>query len=1139
MNDSNDSLSLARAALDAYDYDGARALLEPALLRGTASVEAARLLLELMVDVLGADADALALEPKLSRAARRDDGVRCRLGTAAARMGDSTTALAWVEGIDTPGALGALLPCARRELEAGELERCQALLERAQRLEPMDPGVSELARALNEEKRFRVLVLEEELDGLLTRGDTREAERVARALRARDSRNAKALALLEDVERRQAEAAAMELLARQVSEPAALAERPQRIQQLRAAARAPLPEALRLELTRAAEALEAAAAEAAQEAALERLLEAVRAGALSPAASSIATLAALYLELPAAARRVARERTGEPLFDWLDALDASAPLQRPLLRALEALRSAASLEAANTEAALALLEPEMRALRRLPAASALYERLTEARQRVRRAAAEEALAHAEAALREGHVEQALEQLARVPRANLDPELHARADALAHDARAHAGRQRLEQAVALHRRQGHPVSARRALDELLGSGVLGAEAHARALEQRQEIDAEVRALFAVKRIPAPLGGWWRARVVAEQLDANPPAWADAASGRAIIPVHAQRCLLLVELALDTGEAVGATWLRLPPKTRVVSVSLHGERVSVLTDTNEVLELHVASGEVESHWHSETPSPEVERSWLTRDGRRLWSQRRASDPRRADGPLQLIDVARRAVIAEYEGAPGTVRVLGHSEVGSVVVHRQRALALDAAGHRVSLSPPLDCTAAAAHPSHDGLLVSTVDYDDTGALTLREVHPRHPERALEVEDISGESPHTVGVSREHQLVAVLGRASQPELLVYRATPEGLALLWRCECGSADLVIGDHECRQLHLLRGERAQNQEAWLARIDGAPIALAPDDAPLDPDPEREAFAGFELWRCAGDGEDEHAGEEPDSSSPAREFGASERGVDAFLRAHPNDYRGLYLLWSSRAWERRRNATESGVGELERLARAHPQSFAVNLLGAHEDAQRDRWSEVERWLAPAVPDDAAPSDARHCCHLRALACLHARDTAGARRWIEEGLRHEGPCPLRELLSAIEPLPTGVLGTESPSSPVMSYRLLLRELDAQLEQQPERVVEHPALGVTARHSQLLARLAAAWLRIEPRSAEQRAWRTLDLARFRQDQVWADKLRPEWLLPEAWSDDRVAELDAEACRVLEEEQVPGQKVDGSLRSE
>lgn len=1130
--DGSDLLPLAQAALDAYDYEGARALLERAVLSGTGGVEAAQRLLELLVDVLGVDAEALALEPKLSRAARRDVSVRCRLGTAAARVGDTTAALAWVEGLDAPEALGAVLPCARRELEAGHLEGCQSLLERGQRLAPLEPGVSELARALSEEKRFRALLLEEELDNLLARGDRIEAERVARELRARDGRNAKALALLEELERQRAEAAARELLARQASELLAPAERLQRIERLHAAARRPLPEALRVELLRAAEALEAAAREAALDAALERLLAAVR-GAASSSASTVATLATPYLELPEAARQLARTRTAEPLFDWLEALGASAPLPRPTLRALEALQRAAALEAANpeanVEAALDLLEPELRALRRVPAAIALHERLTTARARARRAAAEALLAHVQAALGEGRAEHALEGLARLQRSALDPDLEERAEALARDARAQAARQRMEQAVAAHRRRGHPVGARRALDELLGSSALDAQARAHALEQRQQLDAEIRALFAVERIPAPLGDWWRQRVSAELLDSNPAPWACPSSRRAVIPVHAGRWLLLVELALDTGEAAGATRLRLPEGTGDMFVSLDGSRVSILTDQGAVLVLELGSGQIESFWPSEEGSPEVERGWLTRDGRRLWKQRRPARAQQRDEPLQLIDLERRAVVAEYDGAPGTLRVLGHAEVDSIIVHRHRALALDAAGHRIDIPPPADCTAAAAHPRHDGLLVASVDHADTGALTLREVPRRHPERALEVEDISGESLHWVGVSHDDPLVAVLGQTSRPELLVYRVAPEGLSLLWRRECGALDLLIGDRDCRQLHVLRGQRSP--EGWLARLDGTPLALAADDARLALDPERAAFAGFELWRCAAESEGEG---DDGASARVGAFGASAAGVDAFLSAHPDDYHGLRHLWIERGRRHERDAE----AELERLARAHPESLAVKLLGAHECALHQRWDDVERWLAELPPGDAAASDARHLCHLRALACLFRRDTAAARGWIEEGLRHEGACALRELLDTIAPLPPappavqthGTPGEPSAPSPMLRYRLLLREFDALLEQQPARLLEHPSLGALApRHPQLLARLAAAWLRIEPTSAEQRAWRALDLTRFCEDRAWLDAYRPEWLLPEAWPNEDLELLEERARRALGEERPGG----------
>jgi hypothetical protein len=95
-------LADARAALAAYDYDRARELLERAWSLDGGGLDTALPLFELLVDVLGLDADALALEPKLAREARRDDRVRTRLALAAARSGQVERALGWLEGLDEP-----------------------------------------------------------------------------------------------------------------------------------------------------------------------------------------------------------------------------------------------------------------------------------------------------------------------------------------------------------------------------------------------------------------------------------------------------------------------------------------------------------------------------------------------------------------------------------------------------------------------------------------------------------------------------------------------------------------------------------------------------------------------------------------------------------------------------------------------------------------------------------------------------------------------------------------------------------------------------------------------------------------------------------------------------------------------------
>jgi hypothetical protein len=152
----------------------------------------------------------------------------------------------------------------------------------------------------------------------------------------------------------------------------------------------------------------------------------------------------------------------------------------------------------------------------------------------------------------------------------------------------------------------------------------------------------------------------------------------------------------------------------------------------------------------------------------------------------------------------------------------------------------------------------------------------------------------------------------------------------------------------------------------------------------------------------------------------------------------------------------------------------------------------------------------------------------------------MRTRTPAPYAEQASELTERDNATFAGASPSpppalsrarlpSPLVRYRLLLRELDTLLERQPERLLEHPAAGTaTSRYSQLLARLAAAWLRIEPAGAEQRAWRTLDLARFCEHRAWLDKLRPEWILPEAWPKEELAALE-ERARVALGQESPG----------
>jgi hypothetical protein len=111
-------LAAAQAALDAYEYDRARELLEAALVESRGGLDVARAFLELLVDVLGPDADALAVEPGSRGPRGVNRRVRCRLALAVARIGQVDRALAWIEAETEAEVVGALVACAHHELSA-------------------------------------------------------------------------------------------------------------------------------------------------------------------------------------------------------------------------------------------------------------------------------------------------------------------------------------------------------------------------------------------------------------------------------------------------------------------------------------------------------------------------------------------------------------------------------------------------------------------------------------------------------------------------------------------------------------------------------------------------------------------------------------------------------------------------------------------------------------------------------------------------------------------------------------------------------------------------------------------------------------------------------------------------------------
>ena len=136
----NDILRQGQEAIEAYDYELARNLLERAFFLSGGNADAALALLTLLVDHLVADDEALAFWPKLSAEARASSDIRVLVALAAARTGDVSRAKLLVAAIDGTRAAEIMTLLATNALQAGDLADAGKLAEDARSRDPAHPG---------------------------------------------------------------------------------------------------------------------------------------------------------------------------------------------------------------------------------------------------------------------------------------------------------------------------------------------------------------------------------------------------------------------------------------------------------------------------------------------------------------------------------------------------------------------------------------------------------------------------------------------------------------------------------------------------------------------------------------------------------------------------------------------------------------------------------------------------------------------------------------------------------------------------------------------------------------------------------------------------------------------------------------
>jgi hypothetical protein len=538
-----DLARLAQAALDDYDYEGARDLLLQWFERSGRGVEATLAWLGFLTDTLGDDAEVIAQAADLPRPTASHPRVRAMVALAMARGGELAAVGPWLEGAEGSQVNEALARVVGRHLDAGDTESAARVLDTLREREPARPDILQLGERLGALRARRRQPQEDGAAQALEAGELDRAEALARAVLTTfgDSQVARTVLRRVQEARREGELAGLRL---QVREALASGDEP---------AAASL---LRRILTWGPDALvEHQLAEL-----QARITRRADAGLVTEVVGRLQELNAgsleAYAELPPRVREAVRAAAPLVVLQWVE--EAGLP-ERPNKRregvaAVLALVAARTQLAADPEGALLTLR---RSEALLGQVSGWRASVAEAGRRVaanERAAAERAMDAADRALEADDSQECRAQLARVVGGVLDDLSRGRLDRLQAALAAAEDNARLVARVEAEPPAEGLILARRAAERT--SGVA-----------RQRWEERARALTEAVRRESCLE-------VAEGLDfvdvrdrghgsGHQPSIAMSSDGRwVVVGTVRSRWLFLYEVSVDAGDVRRGISLRMP-------------------------------------------------------------------------------------------------------------------------------------------------------------------------------------------------------------------------------------------------------------------------------------------------------------------------------------------------------------------------------------------------------------------------------------------------------------------------------------------------------------------------------------------------------------------------------------------------
>jgi hypothetical protein len=1086
-------LRRGRAALDAYDYPAARERFAAACARGDR--EAALLLLTVLVEHLGLDEDALALEERLDDETLAQPEVRLLLSQSAARAYQRERAVRLVGAAGGDAAAEVFVALARGALERGELADAAGDVAEVQRRAPSHPALLGLADTVKKRRAEERAPLEAEARRLLDEGLVAEAEARAAAIVARwpESTVAHGIARAGQEQRRRDEARA---LAAQGQEALAQGEGAVALGLLRRA----VALGLRGDEAAAAEAALAQAEDAVRERmAWEKCAEVL--GVLG--AGQLQRGLVEYAALDDVRRAHVRGQTKLDALVYLEQTGAAGPglESRAAVLGVVALTRAIGIVTNEPVAAAELVSQHLPVLGSVPDALRCLKLAEDHRRLNAQIEAQRRLDLAMDTVSQGAkthdratLGRAADLFTQVRRGDLDEEAQGHLDHFAMLTRRMVDRWDRAFEVGKLRKAGLYVAARDALDGLIrfeesGSPEMSSLETWRA--QRAVVVSNILRSTSVRPSGAPAAD--------DLLGVEAPRLRDVAQtllpgGQELVlaEAHAGVIFFLI-LDVASGRVTRRATLRLREAFEVRRIAQRAGRAVLLGTQGAFIDVDPRTWEMERALGLRAGAPLADESVLAPGGRFAWcvagvdgwwtslgvtdTERDARDKPFSE-PVQRLDVRPLHGLDEP-------RVVVVRDVGTLTVHEARGTLFGTTHEGL----PALFGSVTVHPSGRGLFALLHDGEDDAPrvrwaeLAADGLPLRLPEGAdPTLEGLDPEAPCQTALSLDAGVVYVLGSGrgapDERRLLGFAARGAGIERCFDVAVPARVTLAQDAGARTVVALS---PHEDGIEVVRLDASaptfrvapPRTPALGRGPLGVTPARPcAPAGAQLW------------------SPAINR-AREMGIEYLQHLKPEDRKAIIASVLAPEDEPLIVARYAALGKVPKPALAeeflstalarYPDGPAARQLPAQRAALTGDWAAVRDRLAAVDPAGLGDAPAQHHDHLLGVAHLMLGEVEEARRVLARGAdRTGGSCDLS--------VPLALVGDPRGCAGVRALDQAVRAADARLAAGDPGGARRALAGLAVREAdevQTLARMARAWMD-EPPEAGDGFVRRLALTRF-----------------------------------------------------